>query len=148
MHVTIDGFGGNAQRLADEAAVRSLLDRYPADIGMTPIAPPYVTRYVGSKPEDWGISGFVLIAESHIALHTFPDHGYVWLDIFSCKAFEADPAIDVIRRQFELQDLRVSVLERGLEYPHAVPQAVPIAAGERRAVAAALVKPVTASGEG
>ncbi len=148
MHLTIDGFGGDRELLSNETMVRSLLDRFPGEISMTKIAAPFVYRYVGAKPEDWGISGFVLIAESHIALHTFPDHGYLWLDIFSCKAFEADPAIDIIRRQFDLRDLRVHVLERGLEYPHAVQQAVPVAAGERGAVAATLIKPITASGQG
>jgi len=148
MHVTIDGFGGNARRLADEALVRSLLDRYPAEIGMTPIAAPHVTRYVGSKPEDWGISGFILIAESHIALHTFPHHGYLWLDIFSCKGFDAEPVIVDIRRQFELTDTRIHVLERGLEYPHLVSEAASVAADERRQVAAALLASVLGSGEG
>jgi S-adenosylmethionine decarboxylase len=84
MHLTIDGFGGDRERLSSEALVRSLLDRYPGEISMTKISEPHVMRYVGEKADDWGVSGFVLIAESHIAIHTFPDRGYVWVDIFSC----------------------------------------------------------------
>ena len=33
-----------------------------------------------------GVSGVVVIAESHIAVHTWPEHGYIALDIFTCSA--------------------------------------------------------------
>jgi len=138
MHVAIDGFGGDRQKLSDESLVRALLDRYPEEIGMTRIAPPHVYRYVGKKPEDWGVSGFVLIAESHISIHTFPEYGYVWVDIFSCKGFDARRTIDDIRQQFLLAEVRTRVLARGLEFPHAVEAAMPYAARERR-IAAAVV---------
>lgn len=136
MHVTIDGFGGDRQKLSDENLVRALLDRYPDEIGMTKIAPPHVYRYVGKKPEDWGVSGFVLIAESHISIHTFPEHGHVWVDIFSCKGFDARRPIDDIQEQFLLTEVRTRVLSRGLEFPDTVVAAAPYAARERQGVAA------------
>jgi S-adenosylmethionine decarboxylase len=138
MHVTIDGYQGAPQKLADENLVHRLLDRYPGEIGMTKISEPYVCRYVGAKPEDWGVSGFVLIAESHISIHTFPEHRYVWVDIFSCKAFDATKAIEDMKREFELGDVTVRVLERGLEYPHHVASAIPLALRERQEVAASV----------
>ena len=134
MHITIDGFGGNPAQLADEALVRELLDRYPDEIGMTRISVPHVFAYHGDKPEDWGVSGFVLIAESHIAVHTFPEHGQVWVDIFSCKGFDEIPAIDKIVDAFSLQSTRVHKLERGLEYPHDVTASIPLNRAERREV--------------
>ena len=130
MHLTIDGFGGNPERLASEELVRALLDGCPERIGMTKIAPPFVQRYVGRKPEDWGVSGFVLIAESHIAIHTFPERGIVWADIFSCKGFDADEAVLSVAEAFQLQKTRAHILKRGLEYPHAEDDAVPV--GEER----------------
>jgi S-adenosylmethionine decarboxylase len=138
MHLTIDGFGGDRELLSSETLVRSLLDRYPGEINMTKIAPPFVYRYVGDKPEDWGVSGFVLIAESHIAIHTFPERGYVWVDVFSCKAFEADSAIDTVSDAFRLTAAKIQKLERGLEYPHSVAEATPLAMEERLAVAGSL----------
>ncbi len=134
MHVTIDGFGGDPGSLSDENLVRNLLDRYPDEIGMTKISEPHVFRYQGDKPEDWGISGFVLIAESHIALHTFPEHQQVWVDIFSCKGFDELPAIDKIVDAFMLANTRIHKLERGLEYPHDVAASVPLNRSERRVV--------------
>jgi len=133
MHVTIDGYGGDQARLADEELVRELLDRYPGEIGMTKIAAPYVVRYVGAKPEDWGVSGFVLIAESHISVHTFPERGYVWVDIFSCKEFDGSAAIEGIREAFALAGFDSDTHDRGfLDYPHEVAAAAAVASEERR----------------
>jgi S-adenosylmethionine decarboxylase len=134
MHLTIDGFGGNAEKLGSEALVRSLLDRYPAAINMTKITAPFVMEYVGEKPEDWGVTGFVIIAESHISIHTFPDHGYVWVDVFSCKEFDTDGATDMIVEAFDLERITCHKLPRGLEFPHAIDAATPVAMGERRDV--------------
>jgi hypothetical protein len=69
MHLIIDGYSNNSEIMQDEKFIYDLLNSYPAKIGMTKIAGPHVFRYVGTKPEDWGISGIVFIAESHICIH-------------------------------------------------------------------------------
>jgi S-adenosylmethionine decarboxylase len=123
MHLTIDGYGGDPGRLADENLVRALLDQCPEEIGMTKIAPPYVRPYYPSpegQPADWGISGFVLIAESHLSIHTFPARGLVWADIFSCKGFDAQRVVERVKSTFGLGDTRLHLLERGLEYAEQV----------------------------
>jgi len=116
MHLIIDGFGANRKMLESEDMIRDLLDRYPSQIGMTKVAPPQVYKYIGSKPEDWGISGFVLIAESHISIHTFPERRYVNIDIFSCKDFDWEYAIQELKVIFELDEIQNCLLNRGLEY--------------------------------
>jgi len=115
MHVIIDGYGGDPDQLADENVVRAILDQYPSDMGMTKIAPPTVVRYKGSKPEDWGVSGYVMIAESHISMHTFPERRIVWADVFSCKEFDAAPILEDLKQRFRLREMQVNILERGLE---------------------------------
>ncbi len=137
MHLVIDGFGAQPDRLQDLAMVFDLLDNYPAHIGMTKIMPPYVFRYTGIKPEDWGISGVVLIAESHISIHTFPDKQYINIDIFSCKAFDATLALQYMKDRFGITDANAHVLERGLEYPHEIQRASELVRMERLEVAVA-----------
>lgn len=117
MHLIIDGYGGDPQKLADEQLVNALLDQSPSEMGMVKIAPPHVCRYQGSKPSDWGVSGFVLIAESHISVHTFPERGILWADIFSCKPFDGDALVSRVRKTFALREINLCLLERGLEYP-------------------------------
>lgn len=115
MHVIIDGYGGDPDQLADENVVRVILDQYPTLMGMTKITQPTVIRYTGSKPEDWGVSGYVMIAESHIAMHTFPERRLIWADIFSCKAFDASHVLEDLKRRFRLREMDVRMLERNLE---------------------------------
>ena len=90
MHLIIDGYSSNQKILRDEDFLRKWLESYPAKIGMTRISPPYVIEYVGPVLEDWGISGFVFIAESHIGIHTFVERNYINIDIFSCKDFDTE----------------------------------------------------------
>jgi S-adenosylmethionine decarboxylase len=116
MHLVIDGLGCDAAQIADPEHVRQFLDAYPDAIHMTKITPPAVYTYKGPKAEDWGVSGFVIIAESHISVHTFPDRGYVNIDVFSCKEFNAEQAIEEIRGQFSMTEVKSWVLDRGLEH--------------------------------
>jgi S-adenosylmethionine decarboxylase len=87
---------------------------------MSKITRPKVLRYTGSKPEDWGVSGFVMIAESHISMHTFPERGLIWADVFSCKDFDATPILDEIKKRFSLRTMDVQSIPRNLE-PFAPP---------------------------
>jgi S-adenosylmethionine decarboxylase len=116
-HLMLDGYGCNRERLEDLSLIYDFLSDYPAKIKMTKIMPPYVFRYEASKPEDWGISGFVLIAESHISIHTFPEKNYLSVDIFSCKEFDSELAISHVNKQFGVQKSQVKLLDRGLEFP-------------------------------
>lgn len=112
MHLIIDGYSSDQQLLRDEDFLRHWLESYPARIGMTRISAPYVVRYAGPVLEDWGISGFVFIAESHIGIHTFVERNYVNVDVFSCKSFDVQRAIDDFKEGFRLVKLRTCVIDR------------------------------------
>lgn len=116
MHLVIDGYGGDPKKLQDVDLIQGFLDEYPSTIGMTKVVPPQVYTYHGKVSEDWGVSGFVIIAESHISIHTFPDRGYVNIDIFSCKEFDADASLEDVKATFSLPEVKTWTLERGLEY--------------------------------
>ncbi len=116
MHLVIDGYRGNPEKLQDVELLRSFLITYPAAIGMTRITEPMLLTYSTPDNVDWGVTGFVIIAESHISLHTFPNRGYVNLDIFSCKGFDAEKATQDVKELLGLQEVRSWILERGLEH--------------------------------
>ena len=101
MHLVIDGFGGNTSKMWDEQQVRQFLTDYPESLAMTRITEPRVLVYEAPKPEDSGVTGFVIIAESHISIHTFPRKSYVNIDIFSCRAFDHDRALADVKRLFD-----------------------------------------------
>ena len=116
MHLIIDGYGDNPRLMQDEKLIYDFLDQYPSQIEMHKIAPPSVRTYTGSKPEDWGVSGYVIIAESHISIHTFVERSLVNLDVFSCKEFDARRVVKDVQEKFSLVKLRSYLIHRGLEY--------------------------------
>ncbi|OIO21673.1 adenosylmethionine decarboxylase [Candidatus Micrarchaeota archaeon CG11_big_fil_rev_8_21_14_0_20_47_5] len=116
-HLTLDLYGCNKRKLKDVNFVYSFLDELPEIIGMTKIMPPYTFAYNGVKPEDWGVSGIVLIAESHISAHTFPEKNYVSIDIFSCKEFDVENATEIIISKFEAKTYEKNFFMRGRHFP-------------------------------
>ncbi len=116
MHLAMDGYGGSNNKLDSEDFVYEFLDSYPKEIEMTKITSPHVYRHEASNPLDSGVSGFVLIAESHISIHTFPKREYVNIDVFSCKDFNYKKAVRELKKMFNLNKVRAWTLERGLEY--------------------------------
>jgi S-adenosylmethionine decarboxylase len=116
LHLALDAYGVDEKVLADEKLVESFLERCPDNIGMTKITVPQVYNYRGKKPKDWGVSGFVLIAESHISVHTFPERGYLNVDIFSCKDFDIEAAERDVRDAFDAEQVKVWIMERGTDY--------------------------------
>ena len=120
LHLTLDGYGCPPERLTNLDLIYQFLDRCPDLIDMTKIMPPYVFKYHGKVPEDWGLSGFVLIAESHISVHTFPERQYLSIDIFSCKNFDFQQAIDFASDLFGISRYEHNIFDRGLEFPRHV----------------------------
>lgn len=117
LHLTIDGYGCDKKRLEDIGHIFNLLDKLPEIIGMTKITVPYVIPYYGKKPEDWGISGFVMIAESHISVHTFPEKNYVTIDVYSCNQFDSEKAVDFFVNAFDIKEIEKNEITRGLKFP-------------------------------
>ncbi|MBI2867713.1 MAG: S-adenosylmethionine decarboxylase [Chloroflexi bacterium] len=118
MHLLIDGYEGDKAKVQDLDFVYRFLDEYPAHINMTKVGPPHVIRYVGPEPKDWGISGFVIIAESHVAVHTFPERDLVNVDIFSCMDFDPHKALKEVAAIFGFSRVKSNFIERGIVYPH------------------------------
>ena len=131
VHLMVDGYGCDPASLEDMSLIYNFLDEYPVEMDMTKIMPPYVFRYNGAVPEDWGVSGFVLIAESHISIHTFPDKQYFSLDMFSCKPFDTEQAVERIKKYFKFQKYEMRVLDRGQEFPNTIKESAQVVRMDR-----------------
>ncbi len=119
VHVMIDGYAASGPFMTDEAALRQLLVDLPHEMGMNPICAPVVVSVGPNCLKDpGGLSGFVMIAESHISFHTFPGRGFVTIDLYTCQTDVDRPGtIDRLKRAFQLVDADVYVQERGVRYP-------------------------------
>src|SRR3989338_6250916 len=88
VHLTIDAYRGIPEKLRNMKAVFYMLDQLPEKLNMKKITTPYVVEVgpsTNGKKDSGGLSGFVMIAESHISIHTFPDIKFASIDIYTCK---------------------------------------------------------------
>jgi S-adenosylmethionine decarboxylase proenzyme len=71
-----------------------------------------------------GISGIVVIAESHVAIHTWPEHGYAAVDIFTCgETLQPEVAAEFLVEKFQARNPSLFEMKRGL-IPDAKPAKV------------------------
>jgi len=116
-HLTLDLIGCPKEILKDYNLHFDLLKNLPNMIGMTPITQPYVFPYSGLVPEDKGITGIVIIAESHLSIHSFEDKGYTFIDMFSCKPFDVEKAERYIIELFQPERVERNLIQRGKDFP-------------------------------
>lgn len=113
-HLTIDAYGITPERLRDSRAIYNLLDDLPGQLGMTKLTTPQIAFVQQpNRTGHWGISGFVMICESHIALHTWPENGYVSMDVYSCKDFDHKVVIQRLTEHWGALKVNARVIARG-----------------------------------
>lgn len=119
VHLTIDGYMGDCELLNDMSLVFNLLNELPEKIGMHKMMPPYVVCAPPLNEKDsGGISGFVMIAESHISTHTFPHRRFVSIDVYTCKnILPVDFVVNYFKNAFKLQEMEVHEIRRGQKFP-------------------------------
>lgn len=116
-HLMLDLNECNPDILNSLEACFKLLHELPPKIQMTKITQPYIFRYHAANPEEDGITGVVIIAESHISLHTYPYKKYAFVDLFSCKPFDTEKAKNYVVEFFQSKSFQAFVRERGLDFP-------------------------------
>jgi S-adenosylmethionine decarboxylase len=119
VHLTLDGYGGSRQLLANADHIRACLGELPELLGMHKLIEPMVLE-VGqlSDKDPGGLSGYVLIAESHISIHTFPLRGFVSADVYTCQnRLEAERIRQYFADAFALEDIETNLIRRGTRYP-------------------------------
>ncbi len=102
-HLTLDLYDCQSPSLGDVDFVYHLLHDLPEEIGMKKIREPIVSYSNGAKSGDEGVTGIVLIVESHISIHTYEKKNIVFMDIFSCRYFDHHQVekklVDVLQSQ-------------------------------------------------
>ncbi|NWF75833.1 MAG: adenosylmethionine decarboxylase [Nitrospirae bacterium] len=83
--------------------------------------------------QPFGISGVVVIAESHLTIHTWPEYGYAAVDIFTCgETLRPEIAASYLVKKLECKNPSIVELKRGIlsheneKLPHKIPDIPPV----------------------
>jgi S-adenosylmethionine decarboxylase len=104
----IDVRGCDAARLTDRATLAELFDGIVGDLALQVVGAPVWHVF----PVTGGITGLCLLSESHIAVHTFPEHGSLCLNVFCCRPRAAWDADARLRRHLGASDIDVTRIDR------------------------------------
>jgi S-adenosylmethionine decarboxylase len=118
-HLTIDGYDGSYTKLADRELILNFFQKLLSVSQMHPLSPPQI-YYAESndKKDPGGWSGFVIIQESHISIHTFPARGFISADFYTCRnGLNIEEIKSLFKDEFDLKDLESNFIIRGKKYP-------------------------------
>ncbi|MBU0662249.1 S-adenosylmethionine decarboxylase [Candidatus Micrarchaeota archaeon] len=104
---------GSAE-LGKKEFIAQALNELPALIGMRKISKVCALYHEAENPEDAGVTGFVIIAESHIAIHTYPEKRLVKVDVVSCREFDVEAVEKYLTGIFKPAEMRKTTLPRGI----------------------------------
>jgi S-adenosylmethionine decarboxylase proenzyme len=107
-HVLCEYYGCDVDLLQDRGFIEELLQRAAEAAGATVVG----TVFHRYSPQ--GLSGVVLVAESHFSIHTWPEHRFAAADFFTCGDCRPEDAHPVLRRALHAEDAEVMVLARGM----------------------------------
>ena len=119
----IDARGCDAALLRDATRLEAVFDRLIAVLRLTPVAPAVWHTF----PAPGGLTGFVILAESHLACHTFPEFGSICVNVFCCRPRDEFDAAGLMAEMLGATDTVVRRIER--TYGEASPGARPAKAG-------------------
>ncbi len=117
-HVLAEVYGCSRSILDDTARVEQIMVNAALKAGAE------VREVAFHKFSPQGVSGVVVISESHVAVHTWPEYGYAAVDVFTCGT-RVDPwdVMDAIIRDLEAGNYTATETKRGIFHEPAASQA-------------------------
>jgi S-adenosylmethionine decarboxylase len=118
VHFMLDGYQGDSARLDDAGLVLGLLNTLPEKLGMQMLGAPVLHDVPPvSEKDQGGKTGFVVVTESHISIHTFPQRGFVTADVYTCKStMDTDVVSQTLVDAFGLRHTEVNTILRGRDF--------------------------------
>ena len=107
-HIILDLFGCSIKMLEKVEIVEKIMDEVVSEVNFSEIK----RGFHQFKP--YGVTGFILLAESHLSIHTWPEKKSVAVDIFSCDSDKnkVEKAFKLIIKKFKPKNYRKVIIER------------------------------------
>jgi len=104
----VDAQGCSSESLRDLELLRRLFDTLILDLRLRPVGATQWHQFPGSG----GITGLCLLSESHLACHTFPEHGSLCLNVFCCVPRDVWDFRSRLEEMFSATSVQVRAVER------------------------------------
>jgi S-adenosylmethionine decarboxylase len=105
----VDASGCTPELLKDRVALAGLFEELIVLLGLKVVGQPQWHVF----PEPGGITGLTLLAESHLAIHTFPEHGFAALNVYCCRTRPSPDFQGLVARYLGASGCLVRELARG-----------------------------------
>ncbi len=73
-----------------------------------------VMNYTFQQFEPIGVSGYLIIAESHFSIHTWPEENFAAIDVFSCGKIEIDTVLKELKHHLKTDKVNYQLIHRGI----------------------------------
>jgi S-adenosylmethionine decarboxylase proenzyme len=107
-HLLVEFYGCQPETLDSVAVIETHMNAAALACGAT------IVQSTFHRFEPWGVSGVVVISESHLAIHTWPEYGYASVDLYTCGGhIEPLAAYEHLRLMLGAQQAEIQQLQRG-----------------------------------
>jgi S-adenosylmethionine decarboxylase len=104
----VDAFRCDPGALRAAAVLRALCDRVVQELSLNVLGEPQWHVFPGHA----GVTGLYLLSESHLACHTYPEHGAATFNLYCCRPRDAWPWETRLREALQAERVTVRMLER------------------------------------
>jgi S-adenosylmethionine decarboxylase len=109
LHILADFWGVKPALLCDVLQIEAILLR-AAQAAKACV----LQKHLHSFGEQQGVTGVLMLAESHLSIHTWPENNMAAIDIFICGSGQAEAALAVMQREFRASHHEVHRIARGV----------------------------------
>lgn len=109
LHVIADLQDCDPKVLADEKFLMKALDEALRDARFSILG----QKSVKFPGEESGVTGIIILSESHAAFHSYPEYGYIAVDVFSCGEASPEKVVDGFARRLRAGAVNKRILDRG-----------------------------------
>lgn len=107
-HLLIEISTENKDLLNDQYQLVNIFHNYITKIGATIVTEGF------KQFEPIGVSGFFLLAESHLSFHSWPDQGYVSIDVYTCGKCNPKLGLKQLAKDFDAS-FKIIMVKRGIK---------------------------------
>jgi len=107
-HLLVELFDCNTDALENQSLLTELLEAAATAANVT------IVKSVFHQYSPQGITGIVIIEESHLSIHTWPEYAYASVDFYTCGDGHPEKALNIIKKGLNAQRAEIMLIDRGL----------------------------------